>query len=211
MDDYVYPAEAALHAAGGDDGREPFTRRSSWKELQAKARELGLWNLFCRTTRGAAGLTNLQYAPLAEITGRVPQLAPEALNCNAPDTGNMEVLAAFGTPAQQEQWLTPLLNAEIRSAFAMTEPDVASSDARNISTSIRREGDEYVINGRKWWTTGAMDPNCKIFIVMGKTDPVGGCSPPTVDGARAARHSGADGRSSAHGLRLRRCGSRRSR
>ena len=171
MDDYVYPAEAALHAAGGDDGREPFTRPLVMKELQAKARELGLWNLFLPHDPRGGGLTNLQYAPLAEITGRVPQLAPEALNCNAPDTGNMEVLAAFGTPAQQEQWLTPLLNAEIRSAFAMTEPDVASSDARNISTSIRREGDEYVINGRKWWTTGAMDPNCKIFIVMGKTDP----------------------------------------
>ena len=134
MDDYVYPAEAALHAAGGDDGREPFTRPLVMKELQAKARELGLWNLFLPHDPRGGGLTNLQYAPLAEITGRVPQLAPEALNCNAPDTGNMEVLAAFGTPAQQEQWLTPLLNAEIRSAFAMTEPDVASSDARNIST-----------------------------------------------------------------------------
>jgi acyl-CoA dehydrogenase len=170
MDDFVYPAEAELHAAGGGD-HEPYTRPAVMKDLQAKARELGLWNLFLPHHPGGGGLTNLQYAPLAEITGRVPQLAPEALNCNAPDTGNMEVLNDFGNPEQQAQWLTPLLNAEIRSAFAMTEPDVASSDARNIATQIRREGDEYVINGRKWWTTGAMDPNCKIFIVMGKTDP----------------------------------------
>ena len=170
MDTDVFPAESALHAPGGG-GHEPFTRPAAIKDLQAKARELGLWNLFLPHNPRGGGLTNLQYAPLAEITGWVPQLAPEALNCNAPDTGNMEVLAEFGTPEQQEQWLTPLLNAEIRSAFAMTEPDVASSDARNICTEIRREGDEYVINGRKWWTTGAMDPNCKIFIVMGKTDP----------------------------------------
>ena len=169
MDTDVFPAEAALHAPGGG-GHEPFTRPAVIKDLQAKARELGLWNLFLPHDSRGGGLTNLQYAPLAEITGWVPQLAPEALNCNAPDTGNMEVLTDFGTPEQQERWLTPLLNAEIRSAFAMTEPDVASSDARNISTEIRREGDEYVINGRKWWTTGAMDPNCKIFIVMGKTN-----------------------------------------
>jgi acyl-CoA dehydrogenase len=139
-------------------------------ELQAEARELGLWNLFLPGEHGA-GLTNLQYAPLAEITGRAIRLAPPALNCAAPDTGNMEVLAAFGNPEQKERWLEPLLRGEIRSAFAMTEPDVASSDATNIETSIRREGDDYVINGRKWWITGAMNPECAILIVMGKTDP----------------------------------------
>jgi acyl-CoA dehydrogenase len=168
MDDYVYPAEAAC--AEQSLTCEPFTRPPIVGVLQTKARELGLWNLFLPRDPRGGGLTNLQYAPLAEITGRSPHLAPEALNCSAPDTGNMEVLAEFGTPKQQEQWLTPLLNAQIRSAFAMTEPDVASSDARNIATSIHRDGDEYVINGRKWWTTGAMDPTCKIFIVMGKTD-----------------------------------------
>jgi acyl-CoA dehydrogenase len=139
-------------------------------ELQTEARELGLWNLFLPGEHGA-GLTNLQYAPLAEITGRAIRLAPPALNCAAPDTGNMEVLAAFGNPEQKERWLEPLLRGEIRSAFAMTEPDVASSDATNIETSIRREGDDYVINGRKWWITGAMNPECAILIVMGKTDP----------------------------------------
>ncbi|MFT6563648.1 MAG: acyl-CoA dehydrogenase [Actinomycetes bacterium] len=169
MDDYVYPAEAVC--AEQSLTCEPFTRPPIVGVLQAKAREVGLWNLFLPRDPRGGGLTNLQYAPLAEITGRSPHLAPEALNCSAPDTGNMEVLAEFGTPKQQEQWLTPLLNAQIRSAFAMTEPDVASSDARNIATSIRRDGDEYVINGRKWWTTGAMDPACIIFIVMGKTDP----------------------------------------
>lgn len=169
MDDYVYPAEAAC--AEQSLTCEPFTRPPIVGVLQTKARQLGLWNLFLPRDPRGGGLTNLQYAPLAEITGRSPHLAPEALNCSAPDTGNMEVLAEFGTPKQQGQWLTPLLNAQIRSAFAMTEPDVASSDARNIATSIHRDGDEYVINGRKWWTTGAMDPTCKIFIVMGKTDP----------------------------------------
>ncbi|EWS99705.1 acyl-CoA dehydrogenase [Intrasporangium oryzae NRRL B-24470] len=139
-------------------------------DLRREARDLGLWNLFLPGEHGA-GLTNLQYAPLAEITGRSVRLAPAVLNCAAPDTGNMEVLAAFGTDEQRERWLRPLLRGEIRSAFAMTEPDVASSDATNIETSIRREGDEYVINGRKWWITGAMNPECAIFIVMGKTDP----------------------------------------
>jgi len=172
MDEYVYPAETVL--AEQSLTCEPFTRPPIIKDLQTKARELGLWNLFLPRDPRGGGLTNLQYAPLAEITGRSPHLAPEALNCSAPDTGNMEVLAEFGNAAQQEQWLTPLLNAEIRSAFAMTEPDVASSDARNIATSIQRDGDEYVVNGRKWWTTGAMDPACKIFIVMGKTDPDAG-------------------------------------
>jgi acyl-CoA dehydrogenase len=139
-------------------------------ELRSEARARGLWNLFLPGDHGA-GLTNLQYAPLAEITGRSAHLAPAALNCSAPDTGNMEVLSLFGSEQQQKEWLEPLLEAEIRSSFAMTEPDVASSDATNISTTIRRDGDEYVITGRKWWITGAMNPNARIFIVMGKTDP----------------------------------------
>lgn len=136
--------------------------------LKSQARERGLWNLFLPDE---SGLSVTDYAPLAEITGRSPHLAPEALNCAAPDTGNMEVLHMFGTPAQQQQWLEPLLNGEIRSGFAMTEPGVASSDATNIATRIDADGDDYVINGRKWWTTGAMDPRCRILIVMGKTDP----------------------------------------
>ncbi len=140
------------------------------QELRQEARDLGLWNVFLPGSHGA-GLTNLQYAPLAEITGRCIRLAPAVLNCAAPDTGNMEVLAAFGTDEQRATWLEPLLRGQIRSAFAMTEPAVASSDATNIETSIRRDGDEYVINGRKWWITGAMNPECEVFIVMGKTDP----------------------------------------
>jgi acyl-CoA dehydrogenase len=138
-------------------------------DLREEARRRGLWNLFLPGRHGA-GLTNLQYAPLAEITGRSPHLAPPVLNCSAPDTGNMDVLAEFGTPAQKQEWLQPLLTGHIRSAFAMTEPQVASSDATNIETSIERDGDEYVINGRKWWITGAMNPNAAILIVMGKTD-----------------------------------------
>jgi acyl-CoA dehydrogenase len=165
----VIPAEpvlaAELAATPDEWGTRPIVR-----ELQAMARAQGLWNLFLPGAQGA-GLTNLQYAPLAELTGWSPRLAPIAFNCAAPDTGNMEVLADFGTPAQQEQWLRPLLEAEIRSSFCMTEPDVASSDATNISTRIRRDGDEYVITGRKWWSTGAMNPDAAIFIVMGKTDP----------------------------------------
>jgi acyl-CoA dehydrogenase len=156
---------------------DPFawTQAPVLAELRAEARRRGLWNLFLPGTpeepgRGA-GLSNLQYAPLAEITGRSGHLAPPALNCSAPDTGNMEVLAMFGTPAQRERWLDPLLDGTVRSAFAMTEPDVASSDATNIETSIVRDGDEYVLNGRKWWITGAMNPDCEVFIVMGKTDP----------------------------------------
>jgi acyl-CoA dehydrogenase len=141
------------------------------QELRAEARNRGLWNLFLPGEEYGAGLTNLQYAPLAEVTGRSGHLAPPALNCAAPDTGNMEVLAMFGSPEQMERWLTPLLDGSLRSAFAMTEPDVASSDATNIETSIVRDGDSYVINGRKWWITGAMNPQCEIFIVMGKTDP----------------------------------------
>ena len=165
MDEYVYPAETEMNL------HEPWTRPAVLAPLKAKARELGLWNLFLPHHPLGAGLSNLQYAPLAEISGRSPLLAPEAMNCAAPDTGNMEVLAMFGTPEQQETWLRPLLNGEIRSAFCMTEPAVASSDATNIETRIVRDGDDYVIDGRKWWSSGAMDPNCAIFIVMGKTDP----------------------------------------
>jgi acyl-CoA dehydrogenase len=171
MDSRVYPAEPAFH-----EQLAALPDRWAWStvpvlaELRAEARARGLWNLFLPGAHGA-GLTNLQYAPLAEITGRSGHLAPAALNCSAPDTGNMEVLAQFGSPSQQERWLRPLLDGSIRSSFAMTEPDVASSDATNIATSITRDGDEYVINGRKWWITGALNPNAEIFIVMGKTDP----------------------------------------
>ena len=169
MDSHIYPAEPVFEQqlAERDD---PWAIPPVVEELKTEARKRGLWNFFLPGEHGA-GLTNLQYAPLAEITGRSIRLAPTALNCAAPDTGNMEVLTMFGNEAQQKQWLQPLLDGEIRSAFAMTEPDVASSDARNIATSIRRDGDEYVINGRKWFTSGAMNPKCKIFIVMGKTDP----------------------------------------
>ncbi|KAG1056973.1 hypothetical protein G6F43_001167 [Rhizopus delemar] len=142
------------------------------EELKAKARSLGLWNLFLgQDYAEGAGLTNVEYALIAELTGRCPKLAPEAMNCSAPDTGNMEVFAKYGTPAQKEQWLKPLLDGKIRSAFAMTEPRVASSDATNIETSIRREGNQYVINGLKWWISGAGDPRCSVYLVMGKTDP----------------------------------------
>ncbi|MFD7587855.1 acyl-CoA dehydrogenase family protein [Kitasatospora sp. NPDC059811] len=170
MDQHVHQAEAALAQQLADPAREAWSIPPVVAELQAEARKQGLWNLFLPGERGA-GLTNLQYAPLAEITGRSPHLAPPALNCAAPDTGNMELLAQFGTAEQRERWLRPLLDAEIRSAFAMTEPEVASSDATNIATRIERDGDEYVVNGRKWYITGAMNPQCRILIVMGKTDP----------------------------------------
>jgi acyl-CoA dehydrogenase len=170
MDEHVYPAEPvfAAQVAAMDN---PWTRPPIVDELKREARARGLWNLFLPDEAHGAGLTNLQYAPLAEITGRSPHLAPEALNCAAPDTGNMELLAQFGSAAQQDRWLKPLLEGEIRSAFCMTEPDVASSDATNIATSIVRDGDGYAVNGRKWWSSGAMDPRCELFIVMGKTDP----------------------------------------
>ncbi len=171
MDECVYPAEPVFAAQVRDNelaGR-PWVRPAVIGDLKAEARARGLWNLFLAHHLEGAGLTNLQYAPLAEITGRSPALAPEALNCAAPDTGNMEVLAEFGSPGQQERWLRPLLDGEIRSAFCMTEPDVASSDATNIATRIERDGDDYVINGRKWWSSGAMNPGCEIFIVMGRT------------------------------------------
>ncbi|MDP3893228.1 acyl-CoA dehydrogenase family protein [Nocardioides sp.] len=171
MDTHVHPAEPVFaEQLAVLENRWAWTEAPVLGELRAEARRRGLWNLFLPGDHGA-GLTNLQYAPLAEITGRSLHLAPAALNCAAPDTGNMEVLTEFGTPGQKREWLEPLLAGEIRSAFAMTEPDVASSDATNIATRIERDGDEFVINGRKWWITGAMNPHARIFIVMGKTDP----------------------------------------
>jgi acyl-CoA dehydrogenase len=171
MDEKIYPAEPVFaEQLTALDNRWAWTQAPILAELRAEARARGLWNLFLPGEYGA-GLTNLQYAPLAEITGHSLNLAPAVLNCSAPDTGNMEVLAMFGTDDQRKTWLQPLLDGEIRSSFAMTEPDVASSDATNISTRIERDGDHYVINGRKWWITGAMNPDAKIFIVMGKTDP----------------------------------------
>ncbi len=175
MDEYVYPAEAVAEEQRAQLA-SPWDTPAVVEELQAEARRQGLWNLFLPDAEYGAGLTNLQYAPLAEITGRSPRLAPTALNCAAPDTGNMEVLARFGDEQQKKQWLEPLLAGEIRSAFAMTEPEVASSDATNITTLIERASDGrdgYVITGRKWYISGAMNPDCRIFIVMGKTDPDG--------------------------------------
>jgi acyl-CoA dehydrogenase len=174
MDEYVYAAEPVFHEqllASGD----PHSHPPVIEELKERARELGLWNLFLPEPTedvDVPGLSNAEYAPLAEIMGR-SHIAPEACNCAAPDTGNMEVLNQFGTPEQKERWLAPLLEGEIRSAFAMTEPAVASSDATNIELRIDRDGDEYVLNGRKWWISGAMRERCKILIVMGKTDPDG--------------------------------------
>jgi len=168
MDSHVFPAEQAYEEYRRDKGYGNHTLPPVVEELKVEARSRGLWNLFLPDV---SGLTNLEYASLAEITGWSVNIAPEAINCDAPNTGNMEVLHMFGTPEQKSRWLAPLLEGEIRSAFAMTEPDVASSDATNIATSIVRDGDEYVINGRKWWISGAADPRCTIMIVMGKTNP----------------------------------------
>jgi acyl-CoA dehydrogenase len=175
----IYPAEptfAAELAARSDEWDSP----PIMSELKKEARSRGLWNLFLPHGEWGAGMTNLEYAPIAEITGRSPHLAPEAMNCAAPDTGNMELLAMFGTTEQQERWLRPLLEGEIRSCFSMTEPEVASSDANNIATRIERDGDDYVVTGRKWWSSGAMNPRCRLSIVMGISDP---------DGPRHRRHS----------------------
>jgi acyl-CoA dehydrogenase len=168
--EHVYPAEGdfAAQAVPGVWHSPPIA-----DGLKAEARKRGLWNLFLPHSEWGAGLTNSEYAPIAELTGRSPCLAPEAMNCAAPDTGNMELLAMFGTPEQQERWLRPLLEAEIRSCFSMTEPDVASSDATNIATTITRDGGDFVVDGRKWWSSGAMNPRCAVAIVMGVSDPDG--------------------------------------
>ncbi len=172
MQEHVFPNERRFYDEVEANTRagKRWTPTTIVEELKPKARAAGLWNLFLPESERGAGLTNLEYAPLAELMGRVPW-ASEVFNCNAPDTGNMETIERYGTPEQKKQWLEPLLRGEIRSAFAMTEPAVASSDATNIQTSMKRDGDRYVINGRKWWTSGAGDPRCKIYIVMGKTNP----------------------------------------
>ena len=170
IEEHIVPVEAA-YIAFQSDPKNMWQRFPQTEMLKQKAKEAGLWNLFLPNNYGdlSPGLTNLEYAPLAEIMGEKIWIS-EIFNCSAPDTGNMEVLAKYGNTAQKEKWLTPLMNGEIRSAFLMTEPEVASSDATNIETSIELDGDEYVINGRKWWSSGAMDPHCKVAIVMGKTD-----------------------------------------
>jgi acyl-CoA dehydrogenase len=169
MEEYVYPNEQVYHDQ--IDKKDPFASVPPiMEELKEKAKQAGLWNLFLPESEHGAGLTNLEYAPLCEIMGR-SSIAPEVFNCAAPDTGNMEVIVRYGKEEHKEKWLKPLLNGEIRSCFSMTEPDVASSDATNIQASIIRDGDEYVINGTKWWSSGAGDPRCKIAIVMGKNDP----------------------------------------
>ncbi|WP_182347136.1 acyl-CoA dehydrogenase family protein [Tomitella gaofuii] len=168
MTEHVYPAEAVYAAQREENGPRSHALPAVVEELKAEARRQDMWNLFLPAL---SGLTHLDYAHIAEITGRSPYIAPEALNCSAPSTGNMEILHMFGTDEQKSRWLEPLMAGTMRSGFSMTEPDVASSDARNIATSIVRDGDEYVINGRKWWTTGAGDPRCGVLVVMGKTDP----------------------------------------
>ena len=178
MDEQVYPSEAIYEEQMVESGN-PHHQPEIMEELKVRAREAGLWNMFLPDEADGAGLSNTDYAPLAEVLGRSP-IASEACNCSAPDTGNMEVLHQFATPEQREQWLRPLLDGEIRSAFGMTEPDVASSDATNIALRIERDGEDYVLNGRKWWTSNAMHPHCRIMIVMGKT---------TTDGPRHKQQS----------------------
>ncbi|HEY1102412.1 MAG TPA: acyl-CoA dehydrogenase family protein, partial [Burkholderiaceae bacterium] len=176
MDAHIYPHEERFLREIADNRAQGNAWRPTTliEELKPKARAAGLWNLFLpHSPRAPEGLSNLEYAPLCEIMGRVPW-APEVFNCSAPDTGNMETIARYGTEAHKDEWLEPLLGGKIRSAFLMTEPEVASSDATNIQCSIRREGDHYVINGRKWWSSGAGDPRCAVYIVMGKTDPDAG-------------------------------------
>jgi acyl-CoA dehydrogenase len=172
MDAHVYPAEPVYEQQMRESG-DPHFHPPVLEELKAEAQRRGLWNLFHPHPEWGPGLLNAEYAPLAEIMGRSAHLAPEAMNCSAPDTGNMEVLTLFGTEEHKERWLKPLLAGEVRSAFAMTEPAVASSDATNIETRIERDGDDYVINGRKWWTSNALHAHCRVLIVMGKTDPDG--------------------------------------
>jgi acyl-CoA dehydrogenase len=172
MGEHIYPAEPLYERQMRESG-DPHFHPPILEELKAEARRRGLWNLFHPHREWGPGLTNVEYAPLAEIMGRSPHLAPEAMNCSAPDTGNMEVLTLFGSEEHKERWLRPLLAGEIRSAFAMTEPDVASSDATNIEMRIARDKGEYVLNGRKWWTSNALHANCRVLIVMGKTDPDG--------------------------------------
>jgi acyl-CoA dehydrogenase len=169
MNEHVYPNEAVFHRQIADGDRWQPT--AIVEELKPKARAAGLWNLFLPESEYGAGLSNVEYAPLCEIMGRVPGFGPEVFNCSAPDTGNMEVLVRYGSEAQRREWLEPLLAGKIRSCFAMTEPDVASSDATNIQSRIERRGDDYVINGHKWWISGAGDPRCRIAIFMGKSDP----------------------------------------
>ena len=172
MEEHIYPAEAVYHHEVAENRKagNPWQPTKVMEQLKAQAKAAGLWNLFLPESKYGAGLTNLEYAPLCEIMGR-SHVAPEAFNCSAPDTGNMETLVRYATEEQQQRWLLPLLDGTIRSAFAMTEPAVASSDATNIEARVERDGDEYVINGRKWWTSGAPDPRCEILIFMGKTDP----------------------------------------
>ena len=171
MDEAVYPAEPVFTSQMAAVNHDPAVTPQVIEELKTEARRRGLWNMFLPDPRWGAGLSVLEYAPLAEITGRSPWIAPEATNCAAPDTGNMEIIAEFGTEAQQQQWLVPLLEGEIRSAFSMTEPDVASSDATNIACRVESDGDDYVITGRKWWSSGAISNRCKVAIVMGVTSP----------------------------------------
>jgi len=170
MEELIYPVEEVYSAQMAESG-DPNFQPPIIEELKAEAKERGLWNLFHPDPAWGPGLSNVEYAPLAEIMGRSPVLAPEACNCSAPDTGNMEVLSQFGTEEHKERWLRPLLDGEIRSVFGMTEPGVASSDASNIELQIVREGDEYVLTGRKWWSSNALHQNCRVMIVMGKTDP----------------------------------------